>query len=203
MLAVTGSISDAAVLAVTGREAAVGKSYRVTLTSEEREELGRMIAHGKADARQLAHARVLLQADAAEGGPGWIDRDIAAALQLSVRTIERVRQRFVEQGLAAALRPKPSPRLYAGKLDGAPEAHLLALAGSKPPDGKRRWTLRLLAGRMVELQHVGALSHETVRQTLKKRDPAASAQDVVHPAPAVGRVRRSHGRGARGRSPSL
>ena len=181
----------------------MGKRYCVTLTPEERNELGRLIARGKADARKLAHARVLLQADAAEGGPGWTDQDIATALQVSVRTIERVRQRFVEQGLAAALRPKPSPRIYSRKLDGEQEAHLLALACSQPPDGKRRWTLRLLAGRMVELQHVDALSHETVRQTLKKRDPAASAQDVVHPAPAVGRIRLSYGGRARGLLPSL
>jgi Homeodomain-like domain len=176
----------------------MGKRYRITLTSEEREELGHLIACGKADARKLAHARVLLQADKAEGGPGWID---PAALRVSVRTVERVRQRFVEQGLAAALLPKPSPRIYRGKLDGAQEAHLLALACSRPPDGKRRWALRLLAARMVELEHVDALSHETVRQTLKKRDPAASAQDVVHPAPAVGHVRLPHGGRARGLSP--
>jgi transposase len=181
----------------------MGKRYRVTLTPEEREELGRLISRGKADARKLAHARVLLQADEAAGGPGWIDRDIAAALQVSVRTIERVRQRFVEQGLAAALRPKPSPRLYARKLDGEREAHLLALACSKPPEGKRRWALRLLAARMVELRYVDALSHETVRQTLKKRDQAASAEDVVHPTPALGRVRLPHGGRARGLSPAL
>ena len=181
----------------------MNKRYRVTLTPEEREELGRLIARGKTDARKLAHARVLLQADEPAGGPGWIDRDIAVALQVSVRTIERVRQRFVEQGLAAALLPKPSPRIYRCKLDGEQEAHLLALACSRPPDGKRRWALRLLAARMVELEHVDALSHETVRQTLKKRDQAASAQDVVHPAPAVGGVRLPHGGRARGLSPAL
>jgi transposase len=181
----------------------MGKRYRVTLTPEEREELGRLISRGKADARKLAHARMLLQADEAEGGPGWIDRDIATALQVSVRTIERVRQRFIEQGLAAALLPKPSPRLYPRKLDGEQEAHLLALACSTPPDGRRRWALRLLAERMVALEHVDALSHETVRRTLKKRDQAASAQDVVHPAPAVGGVRLPYGRRARGLSPAL
>jgi transposase len=176
----------------------MSKRYRVTLTRAEREELGRLISRGKADARKLAHARVLLQADEAEGGPGWIDRDIAAALQVSVRTVERVRQRLVEQGLTAALLPKPSPRLYRRKLDGEQEAHLLALACAKPPDGKRRWALRLLAERMVELEYVDALSHETVRQILKKRDQAASTPDVVHPTPAIGRVRLPHGRRARG-----
>jgi transposase len=89
-------------------------------------------------------------------------------VRVSVRTIERVRQRFVEQGLAAALLPKPSARLYARKLDGEQEAHLLALACTRPPEGEARWSLRLLAERMVELEHVDTLSHETVRQTLKK-----------------------------------
>jgi transposase len=146
----------------------MAKKYQVTLALEEREVLGRMIARGKAAARKLAHARVLLQADEAEGGPARADEDIAAALNASVRTIERVRQRFVEQGLEAALLPKPTKRIYARKLDGEQEAHLIALACSAPPEGKGRWTLRLLAEQMVELQHVDALSHETVRQALKK-----------------------------------
>src|SRR3712207_5443601 len=135
---------------------------------EERADLERMVSRGKADARKLAHARVLLQADEAEGGPAWVDETIAAALRVSVRTVERVRQRFVDQGLAAALLPRPSPRLYRRKLDGKQEAHLLALACARPPEGKARWSLRLLAERMVMLEHVDTLSHETVRQTLKK-----------------------------------
>ena len=146
----------------------MAKRYRITLAAEERAALERMISRGKAAARQLAHARVLLQADEAEGGPAWVDATIAAAVQVSVRTIERVRQRFVEQGLEAALRPKPSKRIYARKLDGEQEAHLLALACARPPEGKARWSLRLLAEHMVEQEHVDMLSHETVRQTLKK-----------------------------------
>ena len=146
----------------------MAKRYRVTLTAEERGELERMIARGKADARKLAHARVLLQADEAEGGPARVDEEVASALDVSVRTVERVRQRFVERGVEAALLPKPSPRLYGRKLDGGQEAHLLALACGRPPEGKARWSLRLLAERMVEPEHVDALSHETVRQTLKK-----------------------------------
>ena len=181
----------------------MAKRYRVTLTAEEREALGHMISRGKADARRLVHARVLLQADASEGGPGWPDIRIAEAVRVSVRTIERVRQRFVEEGLEAALRPRPSPRVYARKLDGAQEAKLVALACSGPPEGKRRWTLRLLAERMVELEIVPELSHETVRQTLKKeRTQTAPAADVVHPAAALGRVRVPHGRRAGGLSPS-
>jgi transposase len=146
----------------------VAKRSRVTLTAEERDELRRMISRGKADARKLAHARVLLLADEAEVGPARVDEEIASALDVSVRTIERVRQRFVDQGLAAALLPKPSKRIYTRKLDGEQEAHLLALACTRPPEGKARWSLRLLAERMVALEHADTLSHETVRQTLKK-----------------------------------
>lgn len=172
----------------------MAKRYRVTLTAEERDELDRMISRGKADARKLTHARVLLQADVAEGGPGWADAAIAEALRVSVRTIERVRQRFVEDGLSAALLPKPSLRVYARKLDGSQEARLIALACSDPPTGKKRWTLRLLAEQMVALEIVPDLSHETVRQVLgEKCAQAAPAADVVHPAQALGRVRSPNG----------
>src|SRR4051794_34203884 len=123
----------------------MAKRYRGTLTVEEREALGGMISRGKAEARKLAHARVLLQADASDGGPGWTDTRIAEAVRVSVRTIERVRQRFVEEGLEAALRPKPSPRVYARKLDGEQEAKLVAVACAGPPEGKKRWRLRRLA----------------------------------------------------------
>jgi Winged helix-turn helix len=119
---------------VEGGVAGMAKRYRVTLTMEERGELGRMIARGKADARKLAHARILLQADEAKGGPARVDEDVASALDVSVRTVERVRQRFVEQGLAAALLPKPSPRRHERKLDGEQEARLIALACSTSPD---------------------------------------------------------------------
>lgn len=147
----------------------MAKRYRVTLTQAERQELEQLISHGKADARKLAHARILRQTDEAEGGgPGRTDEDVAAALDTSTRTVERVRERFVEQGLEAALLPKPSKRVYARKLDGRQEAKLVALACSKPPAGKARWTLRLLADELVELEVVEAVSHETVRQTLKK-----------------------------------
>lgn len=146
----------------------MAKKYRVTLTPEERAELEALISRGKAAARKLAHARILLQADEAPGGPGRIDADIAGALDTSTRTIERVRQRFVELGLESALLPKPTKRIYARALDGRQEAHLIAPACSEPPAGKKRWTLRLLAERMVELEHVPELSHEAVRRALKK-----------------------------------
>lgn len=181
----------------------MAKRYRVTLTAEERDELDRLISRGEADARKLAHARVLLLADVSEAGPGWSDAAISEALRISVRTIERVRQRFVEESLSAALLRKPSPRVYARKLDGAQEARLIALACSDPPLGKTRWTLRLLAERMVALEVVSDLSHETVRQVLGgKCAQAALAADVVHPAQALGRVRLPYGGRAGGLLPS-
>lgn len=146
----------------------MAKRYRVTLTAEERGDLKGLIGSGKGAARKLAHARILLQADEAEGGPGRTDAEIAGALNVDVRTVERVRQRFVEQGLAAALVPKPTSRVYARLLDGEQEARLIALACSEPPGGKPRWTLRLLADRMVELDYAETVSYETVRRTLKK-----------------------------------
>jgi transposase len=145
------------------------KKYRVTLTPEEREDIERLLARGKADVRCLKHAQILLKADEAEDGLCWSDERIAEAFGVGIATVERVRQRFVEEGLEAALRSyRTGTRLYARKLDGTQEAHLIALACSKPPDGHARWTLRLLAQHMVDLVHVDHLSYETVRQTLKK-----------------------------------
>src|SRR5215218_7005209 len=118
------------------RRRGMAKLYRVTLTPPERQELRQLISRGKADARKLAHARILLQADEAEGGPRRTDGQIAAALDTTARTVERVRGRFVEQGLEAALLPKPGKRVHARKLDGRQEAKLIALACGKPPAGK-------------------------------------------------------------------
>ena len=140
------------------------KKYKVTLTADERNSLQDLIAAGKAPAQKLAHARILLKADQAVG---WKDADIADAFALSVRTVERLRQRFVEEGFEAALKPKAVPRLPR-KVDGQLEAHLVALACSDPPAGRQRWTLRLLADKLVELELVASLSHEGVRQVLKK-----------------------------------
>jgi Homeodomain-like domain len=146
----------------------MAKKYRVTLTAEEREELQTLLAKGKASARKLAHARVLLQVDEREAAPGRTGEETATALNLRVRTIERVRERFVEQGLAAALSPAPSKRVYARTFDGASKARLIALACGAPPEGKARWTLRLLAEQLVELQVLDTVSRECVRQVLKK-----------------------------------
>ena len=145
------------------------KRYKVTLNADERQHLLDLIAAGKAAARKLAHARILLKADAAEGGPSWPDRQIADALEVSTDTVERVRQRFVELGLDAALdrkqRERPPREI---KLDGRAEARLIALACSTPPEGRAVWTMQLLADKLVELEVVGSISDETVRLALKK-----------------------------------
>ena len=181
------------------------KKYRVTLTLAEREELERLRARGKADVRKIKHAQILLKADAADGGPAWPDARIAEAFKAGITTVERVRQRFVEEGFASALSPyRGGKRLYERKLDGAQEAHLIALACSAPPDGQARWTLRLLAQHMVELADVDTLSYETVRQTLKQeRPPTAPEKDVVHGWEALGGVRLPHGRRAGGLPPPV
>ena len=145
------------------------KKYRVTLAADEREQLAALIAVGKAAAQKLAHARILLKADAADGGPAWPDHRIAEAIEVSPATIERVRQRFVEHGLEAALVRKPQARPSRERtLDGRAEAKLIALACSAPPDGRKSWTMQLLADKLVELEVVAAVSDETVRRVLKK-----------------------------------
>lgn len=146
------------------------KKYRVTLEPEEREQLRQLLAKGKSDVRRLKHAQVLLAADESPGGPAQRDEPIAAAVGVARATVERVRQRFVEEGLELAISPyrATTRREYKTKLDGAREAHLIAVACSAPPDGRARWTLSLLADRMAELGHVSSVSRETVRQTLKK-----------------------------------
>jgi transposase len=145
------------------------KKYKVTLTAEERQQLEGMIAAGKAAAKRLAHARVLLKADAAPGGPAWPDERVAEAVEVSVATVERVRRRFVEEGLDAALRRERQDRpSRERKLDGAAEARLVAIACSRPPDGRDRWTMQLLADELVELKVVASVSDETVRRTLQK-----------------------------------
>ena len=152
------------------------KQYYVQLTAEQRNMLHDLISCGTTRARTQAHARILLKADAGEGGPSWRDADIAQAVEVSIATVGKVRQRFSvagggQEGLEAALYRRKPERIYTHKLDGVQEAHLVALTCGSPPDGQKRWTLRLLAGKMVELGYVdegAGLSHETVRRTLKK-----------------------------------
>jgi transposase len=145
------------------------KKYRVTLSAEEREQLTALIATGKVAAQKLIHARILLKADSADGGPGWTDQRIAEAVEVSVATVERVRQRFVEDGFEAALvRKKQEHPSRARKLDGAGEARLIAVACSKVPRGRVAWTLQMLADKLVELKVVDSICPETVRQVLQK-----------------------------------
>ena len=143
------------------------QKHVVRLTESEREELEALIAAGTAPARKLTHARILLKADRGPGGPAWVDTAIAEAVEVSQPTIARVRRQYVEEGLEAALNRRAPRREYRRKLDGEQEAYLIALACGTPPAGHGRWSLRLLAERMVELEHVEAVSYQTVRRVLK------------------------------------
>ena len=142
----------------------MNKKYVVDLTEDERKELKRLVGSGRHTARRIRWAHALLKADV-----GWRDAKIAEVLDMSIPTVQRLRQRFVEEGLDVALGARTrKPRPYARKLDGEREARLVALACSQAPEGHTRWTLRLLAERMVELTYVDSLSYETVRRVLKK-----------------------------------
>jgi hypothetical protein len=142
--------------------------YVVRLTEEERAGLEELARRGRVAAATVKHAWILLKADEGPRGPAWPDRQIRDAYGVSWSTIARVRHRLVEQGFEAALSRKQAVRPPTLKVDGEMEARLIALACSAPPDGEARWTLRLLADRMVELEYVEALSYETVRRVLKK-----------------------------------
>jgi transposase len=144
------------------------QKYVVLLTAAERDPLQQLLAAGTASARKLAHARVLLKADKGPRGPGWVDAAIADAVELSQPTISRIGQQFVEAGLAAALNRRAPRRVYLRKLDGEQEARVIALTCGEPPAGQVRWTLRLLAEKLVELEIGEAISHQTVRRVLKK-----------------------------------
>jgi transposase len=142
--------------------------YAVELTEGERARLRTLIGVGTAPARTLAHARVLLKANQGEGGPGWTDAAVAGALEVHPATVARVRRAYAEGGLDAALARKAPDRTYPRALDGEAEAHLVAVACGEPPEGRARWTLRLLADALVRLEVVEAVSHETIRRTLKQ-----------------------------------
>ena len=142
--------------------------YKVTLTKEERGELEALTRNGKTAAPKFNHARALLLCDAGESGPAWKVADIAAALGITPRTIEHLKQRFVEEGLAAALVRKPSTRVPPVTFDGAFDARLTALACSAAPAGRSRWTVRLLAEKVVELNIAASVSTMTIQRSLKK-----------------------------------
>ena len=142
--------------------------YRVVLSEEQRAALRGLVGGGTAPARMLTRARILLKADHGEGGPGWSDAAIAGALDVNPSTVLRVRRQFAREGLTPTLERRRPDRVYERALDGAQEATLVALACSETPEGADRWSLRLLADELVRLEVVEAISHETVRQTLKK-----------------------------------
>jgi len=153
---------------MAGKEIAV-KRYVVRLSAEERAQLEMLIRKGKGPAQRMLKARILLKADVADGGPGWSDSKVIAALDTSASMVYRVRKQLVEEGLEAALSRKPRqtpavPRIF----DGEKEAKLTALACSKPPKGRKRWTLRLLENKVVELGIVERASDSTIGRTLKK-----------------------------------
>ena len=144
------------------------KRYPVHLEPEHRDTLRRLISTGKDSARKLTRARILLKADESQAGPAYADKDIKEALEVSLSTIERTRKTFALEGLTAAVSPKKRSWVPRQKFDGDTEAHLIALVCSDPPEGHARWTLRLLADKMVELNHFTSISHECIRQVLKK-----------------------------------
>ena len=145
------------------------KRYVVRLEPGERAVLERLVSVGRGVAAKLTHARMLLQADQSAAGPGWTDARIAEGLGVTTRTVENIRERFVEEGLEVALVRRPQCRPSRERLlDGAKEAKLTAICCSKAPDGRKRWTLQMLADRLVELKIVDSISYETVRRTLQK-----------------------------------
>jgi transposase len=142
--------------------------YVVRLNSEEREQLLTLVNTGRGAAAKLLHARIVLKADVSAAGRRWTDAEIAEALETSASTVHRVRQAWVDQGMEAALARKPPAGRQYRKLDGAQEAQLLAVACSAPPEGRARWTLKLLADKLVALDIIDTISPECVRTTLKK-----------------------------------
>jgi hypothetical protein len=149
-------------------ESSMRKRYTVVLSEPERARLHTLIGRGAGRARALTHARILLKANQGEAGPGWTEQMIAGALEVNPATVARVRQHYAIAGLDAALDRKTPEREYRRELDGEQEGRLAVLACSAPPEGHKRWTLRLLADRLVALEIVESVSYETVRQVLKQ-----------------------------------
>ena len=144
------------------------QKYVVKLTRSERSQLKELISSGDASARQIRRAYILLKSDSSADGPNWDYKAICEAYEVSSLTVYNVRKNYTEGGLKRAILRKKPERVYKRRLDGEGEAHLIALACSKPPDGYESWSLRLLQDRMIRLEIVESISHETIRQTLKK-----------------------------------
>lgn len=144
------------------------RQYKVELSADQRTQLEKMMSSGTAKATDLTHARILLKADQGEYGPAWSDGAISQALEVGPATVQRIRRRFATAGLEAALQRARTRRVYARKLDGVQEAHLIALACGTPPEGQAKWSLRLLADKMVALEYVEDISHVTIHRVLQK-----------------------------------
>jgi hypothetical protein len=187
---------------VSARQVAV-KKYVVTLSTEERERLEALIRTGTNSARKLLRARILLKADASEAGDAWTDDQIAEGLDSSLKTVARVRQQLVEEGVEGVLTPKRSPNSARQRIfDGASEAKLIALACSTPPEGFARWTLQMLEDKVVELNIVARASDNTIGRTLKKHSQAAPERAMGDPAGRQRRLRGRHGGCHRGLPPT-
>ena len=184
------------------------KKYRIELTTEEQQELKALVSKGRAAAYKQTHARILLLSDEARKDGGLTDEEVARSLEIASATVERIRRRCVEEGTEAALGRKEQQRRRPKKLDGAAEAHLIALACGEPPQGRVSWTLRLLADRLVECEIVESIHPETVRKTLKKtnsspRSATLAERVLVHPAGRQFGLCVCHGRRAGGLPASI
>lgn len=155
------------------------KTFHVMLTDQQRSQLQHCVSAGKSSARKILHAHVLLKADSSSGAPAWSDSQIAQAFGVSVSTVERIRKRFHHQGCEAALVAQKPNRVYSRKIDEHAEKVLIAASYTDPPAGRLRWTVRLLADKLVELHLFDSVSHETVRQAMKKKRAQAVAGRAV------------------------
>lgn len=155
--------------------------YKITLTKEEREELESIINKGRHTSQKFRNAYVLLNCDEGEYSEKATNSEISKILKVGMRTIDRIKKRFVEEGFDAVLERKPTSREYEKKADGDFEVRLVALSCSEPPEGFSRWSLRLLADKMVELEIVDSISHETVRTVLKKRFETLESKRMGNP----------------------
>lgn len=174
------------------------KRYVVKLTQEERNQLEGLVNKGKVAAYRRRHAQVLLLVDEGEHGPALFDKDAAERTNFSRRTVEQIRERCVTEGLESALERKKRSRNRSQKLDGEGEARLVSLACSDAPEGYARWTLHMLADRLIELEVVDSISHECVRQTLKKHHQTLAEAHVVHSGRRKRPLRLSDGKRAGG-----
>lgn len=158
---------------------AMANTYRVTLAEKEREELFRIIKKGRHTSQAYRNAYILINTDTGEHSDKVTNGQVSKVLKVGMRTIDRVKKRFVEEGFEACLARRPTSRVYERKLDGDVEAHLISISCGEPPQGFANWSLRLLADRMVELEYVESISHESVRTLLKKRVEALEGEGMA------------------------